>query len=579
VDPTTLKRKGTMRTRGLVVVLSIVAGGAAALAQTESKWWDVNTLGTSRPSPRHDAAMAVNYSTGGVVLFGGSDGLTTFNDTWAWTSAGWELKSPATSPYPMAWSQMVYDSWRQRNVLVGWSIDPFHPGPQTWFWDGADWIQSIGVPAWPGFSLAFDETTGEVVLFGGFQPNGNSPPTILDDTWIFDGAHWAWAGGSHPSGPESEPTPVQPPLFSSPAARGYGATAYDLGRQNIVLHGGFDGELPFTDTWLWTGRQLGWRQQSPVSSPPANGVGYRMANDLLAGRLIAVGCPDPGCGIYASPEVWSWDGVNWSLTKASNSDGPMVDDGFSVAEIPYHDGVLLFGGFRFPAYQNQTWAWGRLPQLFNTAPVPVFGLSAGEAVACTAVTATPVVLDGSQSYDSDQQLLSYLWTGPFAGGTASGPTPTVALPIGPSTITLTVSDGDLTGTASRTVRVTVAVQGLESPLGTLVPTTTQAPLPTVSFQAGRTLPLKLGLACGSQKLTSSEVAPPKLVAITRQGDVIAPTPGVVPITSTNDATGSFRSENTNWIYNLSTHGFVPGTYEARIEMPDGVVYHTLISLR
>lgn len=38
------------------------------------------------------------------------------------------------------------------------------------------------------------------------------------------------------------------------------------------------------------------------------------------------------------------------------------------------------------------------------------------------------------------------------------------------------------------------------------------------------------------------------------------------------------AENTNWIYNLSTEA-TPGTYELVLEMPDGLRYHTLFSLR
>lgn len=120
---------------------------------------------------------------------------------------------------------------------------------------------------------------------------------------------------------------------------------------------------------------------------------------------------------------------------------------------------------------------------------------------------------------------------------------------------------------------------LESPLGPLVPESGSAPLPTVSFQAGRTLPLKLGLTCGTWKLSSNEVQPPRLVAITSLGSPVAGAVNVAPVASSADSGGLFRSENTNWIYNLSTQGMEPGLYALTIKMPDGVSYRTLISLR
>ncbi len=53
----------------------------------------------------------------------------------------------------------------------------------------------------------------------------------------------------------------------------------------------------------------------------------------------------------------------------------------------------------------------------------------------------------------------------------------------------------------------------------------------------------------------------------------------VPDTSSADSSGLFRSANTNWIYNLSTQGIAPGLYVLTIQMPDGLHYRTLISLR
>src|SRR5438094_318475 len=48
-----------------------------------------------------------------------------------------------------------------------------------------DWTQ-VGVPARFSASMAFDATTGQVVLFGGSNGSVN-----LSDTWVFDSSAWA----------------------------------------------------------------------------------------------------------------------------------------------------------------------------------------------------------------------------------------------------------------------------------------------------------------------------------------------------------------------------------------------------
>lgn len=62
-----------------------------------------------------------------------------------------------------------------------------------------------------------------------------------------------------------------------------------------------------------------------------------------------------------------------------------------------------------------------------------------------------VQLDGSGSYDPDGDPLQYKWSWP--GGVAMGVSPTIVLPLGTTTVTLSVSDGDHVGTD--TVNITV----------------------------------------------------------------------------------------------------------------------------
>ena len=100
------------------------------------------------------------------------------------------------------------------------------------------------------------------------------------------------------------------------------------------------------------------------------------------------------------------------------------------------------------------WLAGDLDALdLNTAPIADAGPDQNLSSAST--SGLSVTLDGSGSSDPDGDPLTYTWTGPF--GTASGVSPTVIIPAGTHTVTLTVDDGR---GGSDTDTVTINVRAL-----------------------------------------------------------------------------------------------------------------------
>ncbi|MBM4035180.1 MAG: HYR domain-containing protein [Planctomycetes bacterium] len=79
-------------------------------------------------------------------------------------------------------------------------------------------------------------------------------------------------------------------------------------------------------------------------------------------------------------------------------------------------------------------AWFKVP---NTAPIANAGPD--QTVEQTSAAGTQVTLYGSGSSDPDGDPLTYQWTWP--GGSATGVRPTVTLPLGTTTVTLVVNDG------------------------------------------------------------------------------------------------------------------------------------------
>jgi len=82
---------------------------------------------------------------------------------------------------------------------------------------------------------------------------------------------------------------------------------------------------------------------------------------------------------------------------------------------------------------------------------PVADAGPDQTVEQTYYQGANVTLNGSASYDPDSDPLTYTWT--WAGGSATGVSPIVSLPLGTTTITLTVSDGVLTDTDTVVVNV------------------------------------------------------------------------------------------------------------------------------
>jgi uncharacterized repeat protein (TIGR01451 family) len=207
----------------------------------------------------------------------------------------------------------------------------------------------------------------------------------------------------------------------------------------------------------------------------------------------------------------------------------------------------------------------------NDAPVAEAGHA--QTVPCAGEACALVLLDGSGSSDIDGDALHYSWSGPFpeGDGTVTGMHPLVTLPLGTSTVTLTVSDGSLTASDTVAVTVTVDVHGLEPPLASLVPEGETLHFPARAFRQGRTLPLKLQLFCGITALTGADVAPPRIAALLKDGVTLTLSPADLDSGTANGNTLNFRydEDGGRWIYNLSTNRLAVGTYTLLVELPDG----------
>lgn len=115
----------------------------------------------------------------------------------------------------------------------------------------------------------------------------------------------------------------------------------------------------------------------------------------------------------------------------------------------YADGLLYWGDN--PQYVLNIAKWLSDKTICNLPPVANAGTDQTiELQSCDGAT---VMLDGSASYDPDGDPLTYKWT--WLGGSVEGPNPIITVPLGTTTVTLTVDDGKGLS-SSDTVNITVA---------------------------------------------------------------------------------------------------------------------------
>ena len=296
-----------------------------------------------RPPRGHSRSLAWSFSllliiTGAFVGFSaGAPHAALAANSVNGNVATWTQLHPATSPEALTWFSMAFDQGSGQLILFGGVNSSGIITGDTWAWNGTNWtnLNISGPPARLGASMAYDPAVGGLILFGGLSGNV-AAPTALNDCWQVKNGQWS-------------------PFLAGPTARAFASMAYDPASSQLVMFGGVGpGPVLLSDTYVLTGNVLtgfGWAQHQAVNAPSPRDLAS-MAYDPASGQLLLFGGNignNTGSG-----ETWTWTGSGW--TRLSTT-GPSGRFSASMAYDPATARMVMFGGFTTTAFMGDTWTW------------------------------------------------------------------------------------------------------------------------------------------------------------------------------------------------------------------------------
>jgi hypothetical protein len=334
------------------VLFGGASSGSSALGDT---WEFTQTLGWTEwhnvfggingPPARFGAEMGYDETDGYTVLFGGTDSINDFNDTWMFDGTNWTQLNPTVSPEEREFATMVWDPADGYLIMSGGTNNPCCMADiDDWAFVDGNWSL---LPTSPKpldrflASAAYDPSIKETLLFGGFNPEscGN-----LADTWTYFAATW-----------------TQLPI-AGPGARAGQSMAFDTLNGFMVLFGGenglgCNGAGALNDTWVygpWTQPSVGPLTVTATATPSVGAAPFNASFDA-----VATG------GILPYSFEWSWDDgnsttVSWSLGVSLESHIFEQTGGYAVT-VTVHDSATHSASFLVPVAAGSVMVLDWLP--------------------------------------------------------------------------------------------------------------------------------------------------------------------------------------------------------------------------
>jgi hypothetical protein len=205
-----------------------------------------------------------------------------------------------------------------------------------------------GSPAGRTFHTAvYDAANSRLIVFGGCSFTGEFCTNYLNDVWVLSNAN----------GLSGTPTWTQlTPAGSPPAPRWGQGAAYDPVNNRMIIYGGDNQSLVFSDTWVLsnangTGGAPTWTQLTPSGGPPEGQDSPSVVYDSTNNVMIEFAGTEQGFGSDAN-SVWTLSNANglggapaWKKVIANGAAGsPPKRDGFVAVYDSANNREVVFGG-------------------------------------------------------------------------------------------------------------------------------------------------------------------------------------------------------------------------------------------
>jgi hypothetical protein len=248
----------------------------------------------------------------------------------------WTRAQPSSAPAPRAFASMAFDQTSGRLIAFGGMDSAGNSLGDTWAWDGSDWQQlNVSGPSarW-GASMAWDPALGAIVLFGGLD--GICTPSGLNDTWEWKNETWTQVSIARP-----------------PTGYGLASMDFDAATGQMIIFGGttqpglcgLTHPVLTADTNSFDGKSWTTVATSGPSPRDRSSMGF----DPRTGKMVLVGGFDEDRN--ALGDTWTWDGTAW---KQEATSGPPSDMDGQMAFDGQTGRLVLFGGYDD---DDRTWAW------------------------------------------------------------------------------------------------------------------------------------------------------------------------------------------------------------------------------
>jgi PKD repeat protein len=389
------------------------------------------------PPQRVDGGMVFDSTDGYVLLFGGyayeSSPAAYYNDTWTFSAGEWtNVTNPlAAAPSPRSEIQLADDPTDHEVVLFGGYSAKGELLDDTWTYSAGAWTNVTGLvgtapPATVWGSMAYDNQTGTVILFGGLHSLTIPSEQYTNETWSFSDNKW------------TELSPA-----TSPPARNLASLVDDVSDGDLLLFGGQNDSGPFNDTWTFSGTD--WSRVTPTFAPPVS-WGAGLAYYAAQSEVVQFG-GTPAYEYY----TYTYHAGVWSQYDSTPNPGQSI--GTTPMVYDYADQyVLLFG--ESPASVNSTWKLS----ITSGPPPPALNVGA-DATPQSGVVPLPVAFTSEISGGTPPYTVTWNFgdSTPVVRGnpSAAGNTSHTYESVGKYNATLTVVDSvDATVEKNWTITVT-----------------------------------------------------------------------------------------------------------------------------